>query len=308
MILKIFIIGPGGVLCCSKEYFSQFDVNEELISGFLQAISDFAEEISVGKIQVLEFHNFKFVYSYTADQKFIVVMVIEKNDLESEARPKIDLMKNEFIKRYEPNLRNWSGDISVFEDFKQFIEDNIYIPCKVLITGEKGVGKTSIINLIKGETILDLDDDLKETFMKIIAVSDIPNLKQCVVKEIDIKELIKNVSRYKILLKSLDIIFFVSNSAASNLGRINDFLAKLRLLVSKAEFYIIANFQDSYEIAFEPEKIENTFGIKTYGFTAVKKKSSNKFMQILKEVLETLVERKEYSIKSMIGQLNKDEG
>lgn len=308
MILKIFIIGPGGVLCCSKEFFSQFDVNEELISGFLQAISDFAEEISVGKIQILEFHNFKFVYSYTTEQKFIIVMVIDKDDLESEARPKINLMKNEFIKRYEPILHNWNGDVSFFEDFKDFIEDNIYIPCKVLITGEKRVGKTTIINLLQGETILDLDDDLNETFIKSIAFSDIPNLKQCVVKEIEIKELIENVSKYKILLNSLDVILYVSNSAASNLGRINEFIHDLRLLATKAEFYIIANFQDSDQIAFEPEKIENTFGIKTYGFTAIKKKSSKKLMQILKEALETLVENKEFSIKSMIGQINQSEG
>jgi hypothetical protein len=63
VIFKIFIIDPGGILCCSKDFFSHIDVNEEVVSGFLKAISDFAEEISVGQIQALEFRNFKFVYS-----------------------------------------------------------------------------------------------------------------------------------------------------------------------------------------------------------------------------------------------------
>ena len=36
----------------------------------------------MGQIQALKFRNFKFVYSYSAELRFIFVIVIEKDDLE----------------------------------------------------------------------------------------------------------------------------------------------------------------------------------------------------------------------------------
>lgn len=86
MILKIFIIGPGGILCYSKNFFEQIDIFEEAISGFLTAISDFAKEIKGGDIKALVFRNFNFIYSYSVEYNSIFVIVIDKDDIEEEAR------------------------------------------------------------------------------------------------------------------------------------------------------------------------------------------------------------------------------
>ncbi|MFX1448819.1 MAG: hypothetical protein ACFFCG_11905, partial [Promethearchaeota archaeon] len=86
MILKIFIIGPGGILCYSKNFFEQIDIDEGIISGFLTAISNFAREIKGGEIKALIFRNFNFVYSYSIEYNCIFVIVIDKDDLEEEAR------------------------------------------------------------------------------------------------------------------------------------------------------------------------------------------------------------------------------
>ena len=37
---------------------------------------------------------------------------------------------------------------------------------KMLLIGEEGVGKSTIMNLFPGETILELDDDLNEIIQK----------------------------------------------------------------------------------------------------------------------------------------------
>ena len=84
-------------------------------------------------------------------------------------------MKKEFIKAYKPYLENWTGNVSVFQNFDEFIEENIFIPPKILLVGEKGVGKTTIMDLFPGETIIELDDDLVETIQKPIDFID----KQC---------------------------------------------------------------------------------------------------------------------------------
>ena len=43
-------------------------------------------------------------------------------------------------------------------------------PIRILVTGEKGVGKTTIMNLLQGETILKIDDDLNEIVQNTVEI------------------------------------------------------------------------------------------------------------------------------------------
>ena len=286
MIYKIFIIGPGGILCYSKDFFKQINIDESIISGFLTAIDSFAKEIKVGEIKALIFKNYNFLYSYSLEYDCIFVVVIDKDDLEEEARLKLELMKNEFIRRYKPFLEKWTGNTSVFLEFNEFIEENISIPPKILMVGEKGVGKTTILDLFPGETVIELDDDLVETIQKPIDLINIGGIKQCSMREIDLNELLSNSNLYKTLLKSTDIILIITNSAASNLGRTHNLVSQLKPRIENAEFYIIANFQDLVESAFEPEKIEELFDIKTYGFSASNQNAKDDIFRILTEIIQ----------------------
>jgi signal recognition particle receptor subunit beta len=292
LILKIFIIGPGGILCCSKEYFGQSDIDNEIISGFLTGISDFASEIKGGQIRTLNFRNFNIVYSYSVEYGFKFVIIIEKDDFEEEAKSQLSLLKEEFINRYKSILKNWNDNISAFQDFEDFLEDNIYIPPKIIVTGEIGVGKTTILNLLPGEPILDIDDNMNEILLKKIDIIDVNNIKQCIIYKLDIENIIKNSVTYISLLKSADIILVISNSAGSNLGRTNDYISRLKTKLNNTEFYIIANFQDIEEVAFKPAEIAESFNVKTFGLTAIEEESNLIMMDILKSLLRNLVEKK----------------
>ncbi|MFX0076046.1 MAG: hypothetical protein ACFE96_11425, partial [Candidatus Hermodarchaeota archaeon] len=290
MILKIFIIGPGGILCYSKNFFEQVDINEGIISGFLTAFSDFAREIKGGEIKAVIFRNFKFVYSFSVEYSCIFVIVIDKDDLEEEARLQLEVMKRSFIESYKHYLETWTGNVSIFQDFDEFIEENIYIPPKILLTGEKGVGKTTIMDLFPGETIIELDDDLLETIQKIIDIVGLKDIKQCIIREIDLNDLVDNSSFYKTLLNSTDIVLIATNSGASNLGRTQKLVSLLKPIVNaKVCFFVIANFQDLTDSAFDQKTIEDLFEIKTYGFSAVKKESKDEISFILKDILRTSI-------------------
>ena len=172
MILRILILSSGGLLLYSKNFLSDQNENEDLIldddliGGFLSAISSFAIEIKGGEIKALNFRNSNFIYSYDTQFGCMFVLITEIEDLEEEAREKIELMKNEFIKRYSSYLEDFSGMVSVFDDFDEFIEEHIFIPPKILLIGENGVGKTTIMDLFPGEKILELDEDLNELIQK----------------------------------------------------------------------------------------------------------------------------------------------
>lgn len=288
----------GGVLCYSKNLIGNIQkddniIEEDLLGGFLNAISSFAKEIQGGQIDSLNLRNFNFIYSYDEEFGCIFVLIIDIDDSEEEARIKLELMKNEFMERYRERIKKFSGLVSVFDEFDGFVEENIFIPPKVLLVGEPGVGKTTIMNLFPGETVLELDEDLNEIIQKPIDFTDLRNIKQITLREMDLQELVDKSKLYRPLLNSVDAICIVSNSAASNLSRTKSLFSRLKPLVKNTDFYIIANFQDLKEYAFEPKKIEEMFeGIKTYGFTATQKDAKENFISILTEILNKSVVEK----------------
>jgi len=286
MISKIFILAPGGLLCYYKCLTGKNVIEEDLIGGFLTAISNFAKELKGGEIRNINFRNFNFIYSYDTEFGYMFVIVIDIEDLEEEGRVKLEFMKSEFIKRYKQFLKDWNGNTSIFEQFDEFVGDNIFIPPKILIVGEDGVGKTTIMNLFPGETILELDNDLDERIEKRLKITGLKNVKQFTLREIELNELVDNSKYYGHLLNSIDIICIVTNSGASNLGRTKRLYSRLKQIVKKPDFYIIANFQDLNSSAFEPEKIEDLFGIKTYGFSAIQKEAKFEMYFIIAEMLK----------------------
>ena len=292
MISKILIIGPGGVLCYSKTFIGDEQISSDLISGFLAAISSIAEEIGGGDIRSLNFRNFNFVYTYDDEKLAMFIIVTDIDDPEEEVTAKLELLKKEFMKRFYDDLKNWSCETGKYEKIDEFAEKNIFIPPKVLLVGEDGVGKSTIMNLFPGETIIELDDDLIEIIQKPIHLPVFERINEIILRELDLREVVDNTKVYRALLDSIDIICIVTNSGASNLGRTKRLFSILRERVKKADFYIIANFQDLESRSFEPEKVEELFGVKTFGFSAIKKEAKEKIYDVISEIIKgSIVEK-----------------
>lgn len=289
MISRVLIIASGGMLCYSKVFAGKFEVEEDLISGFLTAISNIAIEIKAGGVKSLNFRNFNYIFSYDIELDCLFVIVTDIDDPEEEARKKVELMKDEFIKRYRRNLIDWTGDVSLFNDFEEYVEGHVYIPPKILLIGEVGVGKTTIMDLFPGETVIELDEDLNEIIQKPINLTGFKNLKQFILREIDLEDLVNNTKIYRQLLDTVDIICIVTNSAASNLTKTKQLFSRIKDTIKKPDFYVIANFQDLKSLAFEPKKIEIAFGIKTFGFSAIKKDAKERIFSIITGMLKTSV-------------------
>ncbi|MFX0030714.1 MAG: hypothetical protein ACFE8B_15990 [Candidatus Hermodarchaeota archaeon] len=283
------IIKSSGILCYSKTFYGEDKIDDDFISGFLTAILDISQKIGGGEIKSLNFRNFNINYSYDDDKLCIFILVSDINDPEEELRDKIGLLKTEFIKQYRENIVNWDDDVSKFEKFNEFTDKNIYLPPKVLLIGEDGVGKTTILNLFPGDLLIELDDDMNEVIQKSIKLPNFKRIKKCLLRELNIEDLINNPMGYNHLLYSANIICFVTNSGASNLSRTRNYFSSLETKSIKADFYVIANFQDLKKISFEPEKIEELFGLKTYGFSAIADNAKEWIFSILLEILSKII-------------------
>ena len=292
MISKILIINSSGLLCYSRTFFGENTLEDELVSGFLSAISSIAEEIGGGEIRSLNFRNFNFIYTQDNEKLCMFIIVTEIDDTEEEAREKLEILKNEFIKRHRDDLINWTCEMKKFEPFDEFVENNIFMPPKILLVGEDGVGKSTIINLFPGETILELDDDMNEIIQKLIPLPNLKRINEAILREMDLKDLIENSKIYRPILDSFDIICIVTNSGASNLGRTKRLYSQLEQKVKKADFYIIANFQDLLKTSYDTNKVEELFDVKTFGFSAIHESAKEKMYSIIYKMLEISITEK----------------
>ncbi|MFX1349098.1 MAG: hypothetical protein ACFE92_10535 [Promethearchaeota archaeon] len=292
MISKILIIMANGVLCYSRTFIGSDNMDYDLVGGFLTAISSIAKEIGGGEIRSLNFRNFNFIYTYDDEKLCMFIIVTDIDDPEEEAQDKLELLKNEFIKRFYDDLKDFKCETGRFEVFDEFTENRIFIPPKILLVGELGVGKTTIINLFEGDTVLELDEDLNEIIQKTVPLTNFKRINEVILRELDLEDLIKNAKIYRPLLDSVDIICIVTNSGASNLGRTQRLFSQLEKKVKKADFYVIANFQDLQNTSYEPEKIQELFGIQTYGFCAIKKEAKERIFEIISEIVRISIVEK----------------
>ena len=60
---------------------------------------------------------------------------------------------------------------------------------EILLTGEKGVGKSTILNLLPGENILEIDLNLNEIIKKPIKIENLKGINKCILRDIDFRAL-----------------------------------------------------------------------------------------------------------------------
>ena len=283
MISKIYIIGAKGDLVYSKTFFGANHQDKETIK-FLTSINHIGKKVIGEHIKSLNFENFNYMYLQD-EQDNLFIIASDIKDPEEEVRSKLNLLKEEYYKQHTKLGKSGINSIKI-EDFDDFVLDQIYVPPNILLVGEDGVGKSTIMNLFPGETILELDNDMNETIEKVVNLTDLEGITQVTIREINFQNLVDNAKDYSLLLRTVNIICIVTNSGAGNLSRTMGLYNRLKDQVKKADFYILANFQDSINSAFDPDKISESFGLKTFGFSATHKDSQKNINTIIKRMLE----------------------
>ncbi len=166
------------------------------------------------------------------------------------------------------------------------------IPPSILITGEKSVGKSTILDLFPSEKILDIDENLKTMIKKQIEIDNLKGINQCILRVINLEDLVRDFKSYKNLLQFVDIICIIINSTIKNLESTHKLLLKLKQNIQDIDYYVINSFQDRKK-ALEMKKVEELLGEKTFGFSAVQKDSMEQMLSIIKDILRISILNKE---------------
>ncbi|MCK4382638.1 MAG: hypothetical protein KAW66_05020 [Candidatus Lokiarchaeota archaeon] len=133
---------------------------------------------------------------------------------------------------------------------------------------------------------------MNEIIQKLIPLPNLKRMNEAILREMDLKDLIDHSKIYRPILDSFDIICIVTNSGASNLGRTKRLYSQLAQKVEKADFYIIANFQDLTKTSYEPEKVEEFFDVKTFGFSAIHESAKEKMYSLFNKMIRISITEK----------------
>ena len=283
MISKIFIIGEKGDLVYSKTFFGTNHQDKEIIK-FLTSINHIGKKVIGEPIGSVNFANFKFMYSQD-EQGNLFIIASDIKDPEEELISKLNLLKNEYNNQ-KTKLGKIEEHLVKNEDFDNFVLNKIYVPPKILLVGEDGVGKSTIMNFFPGETVLELDNEMNEIIEKTVNLTNLKGIAQVIIREIDLQNLVEHAKDYSSLLRTVNIVCIVTNSGAGNLSRTLSLYNRLKDQIKNADFYILANFQDSMNSAFDPNKISASFGLMTFGFSAIQDESRENIYTIIKRMLE----------------------
>jgi hypothetical protein len=185
---------------------------------------------------------------------------------------------------------------------KIFGEINVLKTPNILITGVNGVGKSTILNLFPGEIVLEIDDQFNEIIQKSIKIDNVKSVDACIIREIDLNEIINNFNSYYNVITLIDIICIVLDSTERNILESQDLILKLRESVPDAKYYTIANFQDRKSISWSEDKIEKTLRLKTFAFSAIQDDSEHQIKSIIREILKLSFQSKKEQAKDIFAK------
>jgi small GTP-binding protein len=219
----------------------------------------------------------------------------EKEELEAEEERKVE----EAMKEKEAvEKENASGiEENIFERFEQMADEILFPFFKMVILGQGGVGKTSLLRLIMGEEpdsayiptvgvdVKEFDFEPKSTRLVFWDFSGQPRYRKL----------------WQPFLEGADVAILVTDSKAENLTETKGILQMIKAEKPDIITILIANKQDLPD-AVPPEEIEKQMGIKAYGFVATDPNHREKILQILKNAISELVELK--SLQTLTPEMN----
>jgi hypothetical protein len=109
-------------------YYGSIEVDESLITGFLSAISSFAEEIGAESVESLIMKNMKFVYALdtSTPDSIIFAVCVDREEEQRKIENILRKIKEAFMTAHKSDLEAYTGDLSVFKEFYKDMDEIVW--------------------------------------------------------------------------------------------------------------------------------------------------------------------------------------
>ncbi|NWF96811.1 MAG: GTP-binding protein [Candidatus Thorarchaeota archaeon] len=166
---------------------------------------------------------------------------------------------------------------SVITDYARLIEESVTTRLKIALVGEGGVGKTTALHLLLGDT-----PPLQYVPTIALNLETVENIRfgnySLVIWDFAGQERFRTLWRF--YFHGADVIFLVCDSTLRNVIISKDILKLIRRDAPKVPVFAIANKQDKPN-AMKPEVVQKVLGVPTYPMVAIDKAKRDEMLRIL---------------------------
>ncbi|MFW9799758.1 MAG: ADP-ribosylation factor-like protein [Candidatus Thorarchaeota archaeon] len=178
-----------------------------------------------------------------------------------------------------------SGFESLLDNYEAVIEPSVITKLKIALVGEGGVGKTTTLHLLLGETP-------PTQYVPTIALNleTVENIRfgnySLVLWDFAGQERFRKLWRF--YFHGADVIFLVCDSSLRNVIISKDILKLIRRDAPKVPLFAIANKQDKPNV-MKPDVVQKILGVPTYPMVAIDKGRRDEMLRILMNAAATYV-------------------
>ncbi|MCF2136065.1 MAG: GTP-binding protein [Candidatus Thorarchaeota archaeon] len=211
-------------------------------------------------------------HGWTVLPDYLLVFVTDAQEDESAIFERMSKAASALKKRIKK-----VGLEKTIDEYVSLIEPSIITRLKIALVGEGGVGKTTTLHLLLGDTP-------PTQYVPTIALNleTVENIRfgnySLVLWDFAGQERFRNL--WKFYFHGADVIFLVCDSSLRNILISKDILKLIRRDAPKVPVFALANKQDLPN-AMKPEVVQKILGVPTYPMVAIDKERRDEMLRIL---------------------------
>ena len=271
MIHNTFLIRISSKEILAGTKYWPVDIATDVLEEFVSTREDLRSEHDEVAELALTVGEYKF-HAKDVISDVLLVFVTDKDEDESSIFEKVDAARK-VLKR----VLSKSGLEKVCENFERLIESSVVSRLKIALVGEGGVGKTTTLHLLLGDT-----PPLQYVPTIALNLETVENIRfgnySLVLWDFAGQERFRTLWRF--YFHGADVIFLVCDSTLRNVIISKDILKLIKRDAPKVPVFAMANKQDKPN-AMKPEVVQKILGIPTYPMVAIDKARRDEMLRIL---------------------------
>ncbi|MGY5859028.1 MAG: ADP-ribosylation factor-like protein [Candidatus Thorarchaeota archaeon] len=271
MIHNTFLIRISNKEILATTKYWPVDIPNEALDEFVSTREDLRTEHDEVAELALTVGEYKF-HAEDIIPDVLLVFVTDKDEDESSIFEKVQAAKKVLKKGLTK-----SGLEHIRKNFERLIEPSVVTRLKIALVGEGGVGKTTTLHLLLGDT-----PPLQYVPTIALNLETVENIRfgnySLVLWDFAGQERFRTLWRF--YFHGADVIFLVCDSALRNVIISKDILKLIKRDAPKVPVFAMANKQDKPN-AMKPEVVQKILGIPTYPMVAIDKSRRDEMLRIL---------------------------